>query len=236
MAVAVGASVEYLLAELLELSINTARDRNVAFVNSLHLATAVSGDEELSKLFRNARILTAESPYLGYGRKEVGLHLLYLGDLATSMKVEIGPTFLPRAGSGLHIAQLHGLHCNKDVCSIPIKVLEAISMIDQLDLLGWGANSNSFITNLQKLSVSQAHAMRQRISNDSPTGEFLSLHLFNIKYLNRTAIDSKLASAWQGISDRYSLRDPDDSWANTLELLCSVRWQSYGHFFLHNLL
>ena len=103
----------------------------------------------------------------------------------------------------MHVAQLHGLHCNKDVCSIPIKVLEAISLIDQLDLLGWGANSNSFVTDLQKLSESQAHAMRQRISNDSLTGEFLRLHLFNIKYLNRTSIDSKLASAWQSISDQY---------------------------------
>ena len=112
----------------------------------------------------------------------------------------VGPTFY-RGLDQACVAQLHGLHCTKDVCSIPIKVLEAISLIDQLDLLGWGANSNSFVTDLQKLSESQAHAMRQRISNDSLTGEFLRLHLFNIKQLNRTSIDSKLASAWQSISD-----------------------------------
>ena len=176
MAVAVGASVEYLLAELLELSINAARDRNVAFVNSLHLATAISGDEELSKIFRNARILTAESPLFGVWEKRSRSTSTLPRRLSNINEGgRVGPTFLPRAGSSLHIAQLHGLHCTKDVCSIPIKVLEAISLIDQLDLLGWGANSNSFVTDLQKLSESQAHAMRQRISNDSLTGEFLRL-------------------------------------------------------------
>ena len=72
--------------------------------------------------------------------------------------------------------------------------------------------------------------MRQRISNDSLTVSFFP-YLFNIKYLNRTSIDSKLASAWQ-VSAPIFLRDPDDSWVNTLELFCSFSLAELRTFLL----
>lgn len=50
------AVLEYLSAELLELSGNAARDNRRSTINSRHLQYAVHNDEELNKLLRDVAI------------------------------------------------------------------------------------------------------------------------------------------------------------------------------------
>ncbi len=55
-AVAMAAAVEYLIAEVLELSGNVARDTKKARITQRHIKIAILNDEELNKFFKNAVI------------------------------------------------------------------------------------------------------------------------------------------------------------------------------------
>ena len=190
MAAAVGASVEYLVSELLELSTNAARDRRMPYINSLHVALAVGNDEELTKVFRNGGVLTVESPLFG-GR---GQHLpRRFGDVNDGGQA--GPTFFPRSGSNLHVALLHGLHCSKGIQAISTDMLMAMSTVDQLDSVGWGAEPNDFVRLLRELSTERANVLRREIIADTHTRNFLSTHLFHVKWLNRTGMLDDIASS-----------------------------------------
>ena len=58
-AVCLTGSLEYLAAELVELSQEVARETNAKSVQPKHLRAAVTNDEELQQVFRNVTLLNA---------------------------------------------------------------------------------------------------------------------------------------------------------------------------------